>query len=182
MSMIGSSTMVILLLLSVLACGQPQINTADENDDGRLQLIENLNEQRRLIRAAMESGSEAYDLVKEYASRVEEYARSIPGDTACPAYLLEAADLVGGVGLHGRSIELWGLLWRQHSNHPEAPYALFMQAFVFETIIGDKLNAKRYYQKVTEQYPGHPLAQSANQAINVLNQRGEDLIRTFEER
>ena len=175
---------LLMSLLAVLACGQhqPQPDAAVEEERIRQEMIDSLEFQRKMIRSAINSGSEAYDSIRQFIKATEDFARTFPGDTANPSFLLEAADLAGGVGIPGSSIELWGLLWRQHPDHPEAPYAMFMQAFVFETAIGDRLNASRYYRMVTDRYPNHQLASSAELALKVLNESQEDLIRQFENR
>lgn len=173
----------LFLLLTVLACGQRDpaghVNTQEETES-QIQGLDALMACRQRMRDQLVKGGEARELILEFIESTEQYVRAFPFDTLGPAFLLEAAQLAGGIGRPGNSIELWGLLWRNHPDHPEAPYAMFMQAFVFETTIGDTVNARWYFEKVISTYPEHPLAASARQSLSAMGKSAKDLIQQID--
>lgn len=173
----------LFIFLTVLACGQQDPASqvkAQEETESQIQSHDALMACRQRMRDQLGKGGDARELILEFIEGAERYVRAFPSDTLGPAFLLEAAQLAGGIGKPGSSIELWGLLWRNHPDHPESPYAMFMQAFVFETTIGDTINARRYFEKVISTYPEHPLAASARQSLSALGKSAKDLIQQID--
>lgn len=119
----------------------------------------------------------ANDLIKQYDSFFAAY----PKDTLSANMLFKAADLSRGTGSFGKAIKYWGDLGEFFPNYNKTPDAAFLQAFTFENDLGDKEQAKHYYQKFLEKYPNHTFAADAKKSLELIDMPMEQIIKKFEE-
>ena len=112
-----------------------------------------------------------------------EYADLYKSDTASATYLFKAGDLANGLNRPVEAISIYDRLQNDYPNHKRAAAALFMQAFIFETVMQNKEMAKEKYKLFLVRYPEHRLAGSAKASLDQLeaNLSDEDLIKMFEE-
>jgi len=122
------------------------------------------------------------DKAKEIITLYTQYAAHYPGDTLSAEYLFKAADISSKINEAQKAIELYGQFTTQYPDHKNAPYALFLQGFIYENQIGDPAKAKPYYEKFLSQYPNHPLVKDVNFSLQNLGKSPEDLIKEFESR
>lgn len=173
----GNGLISLLFLLPLfMAC-----QTTDGNGQSeRSQLLTEMQERKQALRELAKQGSPPADSVLALAYLYVDFAEQYPKDSLAPELLFSAADLMQGHQEAGKAIKYWGQVWRNYPEHPKAPEAIFMQAFVFETRIGDVRNAGSYYRKLTRLYPEHPMAAQAEAALKVLGKDPQELIREFE--
>lgn len=112
------------------------------------------------------------------------FAAKFPEDTMTPEYLFRSADLANGLHHSSQSLELFARVCSKYPEHRKAAAALFMQAFISETVLQDKEKAKKLYGEFLQKYPSHQLSVSAKASLDQLNSgmSDEELIRMFESR
>ena len=110
------------------------------------------------------------------------YADTYKNDTVSADYLFKAADLASGLNRPKESIAIFERLRTNFPDYRKSPSALFMQAFIYETALVDKENAKKKYKEFIAKYPDHKLTASAQASLDQLNANlsDEDLIKMFE--
>ena len=97
------------------------------------------------------------------------------------ALLIKAAGLAKTVENPQKAVELYGKVANTLPQHPKAPTALFMQAFVYENDLGDMQKAKATYELFLEKYPNDPdFADDAQNSLKMLGKSPEEIIREFE--
>lgn len=171
---------IMLCFLVLLSCQQN--GAAGQSTDERQVLLDSVQLQREALKKAFRARENMEKTAEGFSDLAERFADRFPQDSLSPVLLFEAADVAGGAGEPGLSIKLWGRVQRYYPEYEKAPDALFMQAFVFETMIGDKHNARRYYQQFLKRFPEHPLAETATLALKTLEKSPEELIREFEDK
>jgi len=112
-----------------------------------------------------------------------EYADTYKSDTMSANYLFKAGDLANGLNRPVEAISIYDRLQDQFPDNKKAAAALFMQAFIYETVMQNKDMAKERYKLFLVKYPDHRLAGSAKASVDQLdaNLSDEDLIKMFEE-
>ena len=112
-----------------------------------------------------------------------EYADTYKDDTLSATYLFKAGDLANGLNRPVEAISIYDRLQNDYPDHKRAATALFMQAFIYETVMQNREMAKEKYKLFLVRYPDHRLAGSAKASVDQLdaNLSDEDLIRMFEE-
>ncbi len=112
--------------------------------------------------------------------KCEQYASAFPNDSATPNLLFKAADVARGAKDYGKAVQLWGQLWRTYPGHPQAPMALFLQGFTFDSDLQDVKMASKYYTEFLGKYPEDSLAAQVKQLLQVVETSPSDLIKQFE--
>ncbi|MBK6623014.1 MAG: tetratricopeptide repeat protein [Saprospirales bacterium] len=115
-----------------------------------------------------------------FLEKSQAFAEAFPKDSLAPSYLFKSAEVARGIREFGLAIQLAGQVWRQYPDYEKAPDAMFVQAFIYDTDLGDTLNARNYYEKFLSSYPKHPFAPNVNQLLSVLGKDPEALIQQFE--
>ena len=119
-------------------------------------------------------------LAREFLAKAKAFATDFPEDTLSASYLLKAAGVAQGLREYGQAIQLAGRVWREYPDQENAPAALFLQGFIYDSDLNDTTNARKYYEQFLTKYPNHPFAENANQLLSVLGKDPEALIREFE--
>ena len=117
---------------------------------------------------------------KDAIALYTKYADNFPDDTTSASYLFKAGDLSSKINETQQAIDLFGKLIHKYPNHRTAPYALFLQGFIYENQVGDPLRAKPYYEAFLKTYPDHPIASDVSFSLENLGKTPEELIREFE--
>ena len=118
----------------------------------------------------------ATDLIKQY----DDFIAAYPKDTLSASMMFKAADISRGIGSFGKAVKYWGDIGEFFPNSSKVADAMFLQAFTFENDLGDKDQAKHYYQKFLEKYPTHEFAKDAKKALEQIDIPMEQLIKRFE--
>jgi tetratricopeptide (TPR) repeat protein len=94
--------------------------------------------------------------------------------------LLKAAGLAVTVDNPQKAVALYEKV-AALPQHPKAPTALFMKAFVLENNLNDLGKAKATYEAFLQQYPNDPdFADDAQTALQMLGKSPEEIIQEFE--
>ncbi|HNS12345.1 MAG TPA: tetratricopeptide repeat protein [Bacteroidia bacterium] len=161
---------LIIFILSIAACQSPQEKLAAKIKSNESILF---GDTLRTLNDSL-----ALNTLNLYQS----YVSKFPEDSASPEYLFKAADLALGVKKASEAMKSLSQLIEKYPNNNKASSALFMQAFINETVLDNKEKAKEIYSKFMNQYPDHPLYTSAvasyEQLVSGLSD--EELIRMFE--
>ncbi len=115
-------------------------------------------------------------ILKKMATTVNKYIDNYPQDSICASSLYRIGEAYKAAHRPGIAIQYWGRVQREYPESKFAPQALFLQAFTFENEIGDKENAKRYYQQFLERFPSHPFAKDAEQLLQLIDKSPEELL------
>jgi TolA-binding protein len=110
----------------------------------------------------------------------DQYVEKFPRDTASAGYLFKAGDISSKTNNVSEAIRYFDRLIDNYPQHEKAPYALFLQGFIFENQLGDPVKAKPYYEEFLKKYPDHSLARDVNFSLENLGRSPEELIRDFE--
>ncbi|MEP7264198.1 MAG: tetratricopeptide repeat protein, partial [Bacteroidota bacterium] len=119
--------------------------------------------------------AKANELIKLYIS----YADQFPDDTTAGTYLFKAGDIADRIRQPQQALDLFARVQRYQSN-PKAAVALFLQGFINENELNDKVKAKSFYEEFLKKYPNHELSKDVRTTINNLGKTDEELIREFE--
>lgn len=120
----------------------------------------------------------ANDVLRKYIA----YADANKDDTLSVNYLFRAGDLANGLHRPEEAIAIYERLRVSYPESKKSSVALFMEAFIYETVLQNKERAKTTYKKFLDDYPDHKLAPSAQASLDQLNANlsDEDLIKMFE--
>ncbi len=110
-----------------------------------------------------------------------EFADKFQDDSSSGTYLFKAGDMAFRIRQPQQALELFGRVQRYPAN-AKAAVALFLQGFINETELNDKVKAKEYYESFLQKYPNHELAKDVRITIQNLGKSDEQLVREFEEK
>lgn len=110
----------------------------------------------------------------------DEYASYFPDEVKAPEYLFKAGELANSLQMPQPALNYLGRLMIKYPQYKNAPYALFMQAMIYDDQLKDTANARKIYKQVIEKYPESQLAKDAQASINNLGKSVEELVREFE--
>lgn len=97
--------------------------------------------------------------------------------------LMKAAGLAKAIGEPNRALRLYFNVAEKLPDHPKAPTALFMTAFIYENDVKDLEKAKSTYELFLERYPNDPdYVDDATQALKFLGMSPEEIIKQFEQK
>lgn len=95
--------------------------------------------------------------------------------------LMKAAGLAKTIGEPNKALQLYYKVGEQMPDHPKAPTALFMMAFIYENDLHDIEKAKATYEQFLKRYPNDPdYADDAENALKYLGLSPEEIIKKFE--
>lgn len=140
-----------------------------------------------LVRLEKEMGSPAVtDNAKAdiFIKIAETYAALLEHDNPDKGVdlLLMAGALAKTTGNANKAIQLYYSVGEKMPNHPKAPTALFMEAFIYENDLQDMDKAKATYELFLKRYPNDPdYADDAQNALKYLGKSPEEVVRQFEQ-
>ena len=120
------------------------------------------------------------EVAVQFLEKSQAFADAFPKDSLAPSYLFKSAEVARSIREFGLAIQLSGRVWREYPLYPKAPDAMFLQGFIYDTDLGDTLNARSYYEQFLAKYPEHPFAPNVTQLLSVVGKDPEALIREFE--
>ncbi len=96
--------------------------------------------------------------------------------------LMRAAGLAKTIGDPNKALRLYYNVAEKMPNHPKAPTALFMMAFIYENDLKDLDKAKSTYEDFLKKYPNDPdYTDDVQSALKFLGMPPEEIIRQFEQ-
>lgn len=111
-----------------------------------------------------------------------DYAKNFPDDSKTPEYLFKAGEISSSMRQSTQAIEFFNQAYTKYPNFDKAPYALFLQGFIYESQLGDTAKARKIYMQVIEKYPNERIAEDAKASIDNLGKTPEELIKEFEKK
>ena len=102
------------------------------------------------------------------------------GDSLAPEYLLKSEDLAMNMKKPVPAINAFNIILKDYPAHKNAPYALFLKAFVYEDILNNTQKAKQYYQEFLIKFPDNEYADDVRISLKNLGKTPEELIKEFE--
>ena len=159
-----------LFILILIGCKSEQDKMKDE--------ITALEKVLKGDSASKPDYSKAETMIKLY----ETYASKFPDDTLSADYLFRAADISGHINKINEACELYNMVVTKFPKSFRTPYAVFMQAFLYETSLNDIDKAREKYNEFISKYPKHELWDDANQSLVNLGMPLEALVKQWEEK
>lgn len=159
---------LMMLIMTIIACTSPQQKLNDEIAEKEKTLYSDSS--------MTPDAAKAKEVIRLYVK----YADEFPEDTSSASYLFKAGDISSKINEIHQAIELFGRLIQKYPDHRNAPYALFLQGFIYENQAGDPLKARPYYETFLKTYPDHPIAGDVSFSLENLGKSPEELIREFE--
>lgn len=168
-----------LLFLGTILCLAAACQQSVKEADDRQALLEEIHS---LEKQLLETGDASKEKKAALAlvEKCNAYAKAYANDPATPGLLFKAADVARGAKEYGKAVQLWGQVWRQYGEHPQAPMALFLQGFTFDSELQDAKMARKYYQDFLKTYPNDSLATQVKQLLQVVEMSPTDLVKQFE--
>ncbi len=157
-------------VIIVTSCESQQKKLSDEIKSGEARLF---NDSAKTLN--IEESNNVFNNYLVYADTYKE-------DTTSAGFLFKAGDLAHGLNRPKEAIAIFERLITTFPKYRKSSSALFMQAFIYETTLKDKENAKKKYKEFIIKYPDHKLTASAQASLEQLNANlsDEDLIKSFE--
>lgn len=111
-----------------------------------------------------------------------DYAKAFPEDEKSPEYYFKAGEIANSIKNPKLAITLFETVRKNYPDHDKAPYALFLQAFIYENELKDFDKARQLYNQVITEYPKHEVAEQSKLILPNVGKSDEELIREFEEK
>jgi hypothetical protein len=162
-----SFSLLILFTALFASCGSP-----------RKRAYENITKLEKEISA--KSGNTDSSKVAELTSAYRGFAVRFTADSLAPVYLLRAGGLYMNVGNALKAIESLDQVTEKYNSSTQAPQALFLEAFIFENMLGNLSKAKELYSQFLLRFPKHDLADDAQSSLSNLGKTPEQLVHEFE--
>lgn len=164
----------VILKITVLAIFSFVMVSCGSNKESDLKKVTDLEKS---------TGSKAYsDKAKgeELIATYDEFVKKYPKDTASARMLFESGRLSMNLGKGKNAITYFDKIITDFPDYSKSPDCMFLKAFVYDDMLKDLINAKKYYQAFIDKYPKHDFADDAQASINNLGKTPEQLIKEFE--
>jgi len=162
------AAVLMLFVVAITACSSPQKKLSDEIEAKEKSLYGDST--------MVPDAGKAKEVITLYVK----YADEFPEDTASASYLFKAGDVSSKINETQQAIEIFGRLIQKYPEHSNAPFALFLQGFIYENQVGDPAKARPYYESFLKKYPDHPIASDVSFSLENLGKTPEQLIQEFE--
>lgn len=155
-----------------------------ENNSKETKVEANLNDSILFYEQSLFGKVDVDRVDKEGALKLSDFyyqwAIENKGDSLAPEYLLKSADLAMNMKKPVAAINAFNIILRDYPEHKNAPYVLFLKAFVYENILNNTEKARAYYQEFLIKFPENEYADDVKISLKNLGKTPEELIREFE--
>jgi hypothetical protein len=118
----------------------------------------------------------AMNLMRVY----DDYSRYYPKDSLTPEYLFKAAELAAAIQVPASAITYYKKIEEKYPAFRKLDQCIFLQGFVYESLMNDTANAAQNYRRLIKLYPNSTFVKDAEASILNLGKSPEELIREFE--
>ncbi|MCF0207070.1 MAG: tetratricopeptide repeat protein [Bacteroidales bacterium] len=127
--------------------------------------------------------TEAIDIEKgkEMVSLYASYAEKFPADTLAAEYLFRASEICENINQPNNAVRYLTQIEDNYKNYRNYPTCIFRKAYIYENQLKNIDKAREYYEKFTNDYPDHELAEAASSSLMLLGLSDEDLIKVIEQ-
>ena len=122
------------------------------------------------------------DLAEEQLKAYVAFTEKFPEDNRTEEFLYKAAELANSMGKTAVALDYYHSFTEKYPQSKKAPYALFLQAFIYENQLKNLDRARDLYGSFLTTYPDHELAKDARFSLDNLGKSEEELIKMFEEK
>ncbi len=112
----------------------------------------------------------------------DDFSRFYPGDSLAPEYLFKAAELATSIQVPASAVAYYQKIEEKYPRFRKRDQCIFLQGFVYESLMNDTANAARQYRRLIAEFPQSPFVKDAEASILNLGKTPEELIREFERR
>jgi outer membrane protein assembly factor BamD (BamD/ComL family) len=112
----------------------------------------------------------------------DDFSRFYPGDSLAPEYLFKAAELATSIQVPASAVAYYQKIEEKYPKFRKRDQCIFLQGFVYESLMNDTANAARQYRRLIAEFPQSPFVKDAEASILNLGKTPEELIREFERR
>ena len=112
----------------------------------------------------------------------EKFVNQNPDDSLTADYLFRNAQIALSLKLGSRSVTYLEQFCSKYPQHPKAPHALFLEAFIYETELNKLDMAKQKYEEFITKYPQNDLYPDAKISLENLGKSGEEIMKEFEKK
>lgn len=172
---LGYFLLVVLSSTLILSCG-------DNANKTKVEI--NLNDSINFYEQSLFGQSDVNKVDIEGALKLSDFyyqwAIENKGDSLAPEYLLKSADLAMNMKKPVPAINAFNLILMDYPEYKNAPYALFLKAFVYEDILNNTEKARTYYQEFLIKFPDNEYADDVRVSLKNLGKTPEELIKEFE--
>lgn len=116
-----------------------------------------------------------------YLEKVRAFADKFPKDTLSARYLFTAIGVARGLADFEKAVALAEETWNKYPDTQQAPEALFMEGFIYDSDMKDMENAQKYYQMFLDKYPDHPLSHNVKELMGLTEENPEELVKEFQQ-
>jgi len=160
----------VLFLSFLFSCKPESDRTADKIKEAEKKLI---NDSTRMLNR---------DLAEKQLKSYAEFTDKFPEDSRSEEFLYKAAELASSMGKTAVALDYYHSFYEKYPQSKRAPYALFLQGFIYEEQLKNIDRARELYTSFLAAYPDHELAKSARFSLDNLGKSEEEVIKMFEEK
>lgn len=110
----------------------------------------------------------------------DDFVRYHPEDSLAPEYLFKAAELATSIQVPASAVVYYQKIEEKYPSYRKIDQCIFLQGFVYESLMNDTGNAAKQYRRLMEKFPASPFVKDAEASIRNLGKTPEELIRQFE--
>ena len=163
-------SLVIVFLSLLFSCKPENDRMADKINETEKKLV---NDSTKVLNRAL-----AEEQLKSYIAFTEKF----PEDSRSEKFLYKAAELANSMGKTAVALDYYYSFCQKYPKSDKTPYALFLQAFIYENQLKNLDKARELYSSFLTTYPDHELAKDARFSLDNLGKSEEELIKMFEEK
>ncbi len=108
------------------------------------------------------------------------FGDSYPEAAESANLLFKAAEVSLGMNQAPRALGLYQKVYKNYPEFEKRPFALFLQAFIYENNLGRLDDAKLTYEKFLVEFPDHAMVDDATYSLANLGKSPDELIKEFE--
>ncbi len=121
-----------------------------------------------------------YQVANDFVNACEVYAFLLPDDPKTPEFAHKAGEMARSVSHFARAVELYDWVYNRYPDHPKAPQALFMKAFIYSDDLKDTAKARQAFEEFLARFPDDGFADDAQFLLDNLGKPDEEIIKSFE--
>lgn len=121
-----------------------------------------------------------YQVANDFVNACEVYAFMLPDDPKTPELAHKAGEMARSVSHFARAVELYDWVYHRYPDHPKAPQALFMKAFIYSDDLKDTAKARQAFEEFLARFPNDGFADDAQFLLDNLGKPDEEIIKSFE--
>ena len=108
-----------------------------------------------------------------------QFADEFPDDSLAPVVLFNASRLSFALNDFNQSLSLLERLVKNYEDSKPIPDAYVFAGYIYETVKGDFVSAKYWYELFLKDFPNHEMYEDVRTSLNNLGKSPEELVAEF---